>query len=496
MTNIVNRLTLRFKLIAFVALSIFLLVVVLGGVLSFSYFKDEKNKLAETLTQELSIVSYTMSAGLEFNDTKAVESDIDLLKNVKEFNEVRVFDHDGHVVSEEKFQGVAGNPNTFLVRAPIYNESNIQIGTVEATATSAYFMKNILAVISMVMLVTLLAIFFVILLAAFIIQNAIHRPFSLMIGQLKVGSEHALSAAQQMEASSQHLSQGANQQTNSLEETSSALEEMSSMTKHNADNAANASVLAAETKQHAEKGDNSMKEMQDSMKAIAESSEKVGKIIKTIEEIAFQTNLLALNAAVEAARAGEYGKGFAVVANEVRNLAQRASVAAKDTQQLIEDSQTRTREGAEISLKTGEVLVEIMTAARKVVDAVDEIAMASKEQAEGIIQITTSVSQAQQVIQQNAASAEKGASASKELTSQSENLKEIALSLQQIVQGEGSSLRQAGVPKHHSFTGASSHHSDTTNRTIVAQAQSSKGPKVLKPEEIIPFDDKEGFKDF
>jgi len=341
-------------------------------------------------------------------------------------------------------------------------------------------------VISIVLLVTLLVTIFIIFLAVFIINNVVHKPLATMISQLNEGSQQTLSAAQQVEASSQQLTQGATEQASSLEETSSALDEMASMTRQNADNAAKASLMAGETKLHAHKGNDSMKEMQGAMKAIGESGDKVGKIIKTIEEIAFQTNLLALNASVEAARAGEHGKGFAVVANEVRNLAQRASVAAKDTQQLIENSQARAKEGAEITLKTGEALGQIMLAAKKLAEAIDEIALASKEQADGITQITNAVSQADQVTQQNAASAEDSATASKDLTSQSESLKEIALSLQNIIRGESFSLRQI---KERAVQ-------ENFNVPSMELSDRAKGPKVLKPEDVIPFDDEKGFKDF
>jgi len=246
--------------------------------------------------------------------------------------------------------------------------------------------------------------------------------------------------------------------------------------------------MATEAKQHAEKGDVSMKEMQLSMRSIGESTDKVGVIVKTIEEIAFQTNILALNAAIEAAHAGEHGKGFAVVADEVRNLAQRASLAAKDTQSLIENSQTQSKEGAVITTKVSQSLGQIMDAAKKVADIVNEIALASKEQAEGINQVTHAITQMDQVTQQNAASAEESAAASEELASQAENLQEMVLGLQQIVNGgDVAKKRKTKEPKE-----ALRHFSQTN----FMMTKAAKGPKVLKPEEIIPFDDKGGFKEF
>ena len=148
---------------------------------------------------------------------------------------------------------------------------------------------------------------------------------------LKQGAEKVVSAASQVATSSQSLSQGATEQAASLEETSASMEEMASMTRKNAENAHQAATLVTGVAQQVEESNAALAGMVTSMSAIRESSNKVAKIIKTIDEIAFQTNILALNAAVEAARAGEAGMGFAVVADEVRNLAQRSAQAAKDT---------------------------------------------------------------------------------------------------------------------------------------------------------------------
>src|SRR5258708_25224821 len=154
------------------------------------------------------------------------------------------------------------------------------------------------------------------------------------------------------------------------------------------------------------------------MNDINTSSDKVSKIIKVIDEIAFQTNILALNAAVEAARAGEAGLGFAVVADEVRNLAQRSAQAARETAEKIEDSIRKSEHGVELNAKVGLSLHEIVDKARKVDTLVAEIAQACKEQTQGISQINLAVTQMDKVTQTNAASAEESASASNELAAQ------------------------------------------------------------------------------
>ena len=194
------------------------------------------------------------------------------------------------------------------------------------------------------------------------------------------------------------------------------------MTRRNAENAGHARQLVRETRTAAESGHNDMQQMTAAVAAIKTSSDQIASIIKTIDEIAFQTNILALNAAVEAARAGEAGAGFAVVAEEVRSLAQRSAVAARETAAKIEDAVQRTGEGVRISDKVGSVLEDIVSRIRRTDDLITEIATASAEQSTGLGQLNTAVSAMDHVTQGNAASAAETASSAQELFQQASEL--------------------------------------------------------------------------
>jgi methyl-accepting chemotaxis protein len=263
--------------------------------------------------------------------------------------------------------------------------------------------------------------------------------------ELAEGAEQVSSAAGQVSGSSQSLAQGASEQAASLEETSASSEEMASMTRKNAENSQQAAAFMNAVSQRVAEANRTLADMTTSMQEIGASSGKISKIIKVIDEIAFQTNILALNAAVEAARAGEAGMGFAVVADEVRNLAQRSAQAAKDTAALIEDSILKSGEG---SRKLGEVagsIQAITEGAGKVKTLVDEVEASSKEQAQGIEQISKAVAQMDEVTQRTAANAEESAAASEELNAQSQALKAVVEQLQALVgagSGHSTALRQ------------------------------------------------------
>lgn len=257
------------------------------------------------------------------------------------------------------------------------------------------------------------------------------------VKNMTLAAEEVASLAAQVSTVSQQLAQGAGEQASSLEETSSTLEEMAAMTRTNAANAKEANELADQARQAADAGDKSTAQLNETMAGINESSEKIGKIIKVIEEISFQTNLLALNAAVEAARAGEQGKGFAVVADEVRNLAQRAAKAAKETTGLIEDAVQRARQGKRVATDVGKSLGAIVGGATKVSDLINGISRATAEQAQGVEQVNIAVSQVDKVTQANAAGADQSASVAGKLAAQAQAFKDMVGDLAAVVGGVG-----------------------------------------------------------
>jgi methyl-accepting chemotaxis protein len=257
---------------------------------------------------------------------------------------------------------------------------------------------------------------------------------------LDQGATQTASAARQVSAASQTLSSGASEQAASVEETSASLEEISSMIRSTADNAEKAKALAGEAHAVAQAGANTMVEMTQAMAAIDKSSAEVAKIVKNIDEIAFQTNILALNAAVEAARAGEAGAGFAVVADEVRSLAQRSAAAAKETAEKIEAAIASSRNGSQSCDKVRESLTQIANKVSSTDSLVGEIATAAREQAQGIEQINTAITQMDQVTQSNSASAEESASAAEELDAQAASLKDMVGRLRQLVGGASTAV--------------------------------------------------------
>lgn len=257
--------------------------------------------------------------------------------------------------------------------------------------------------------------------------NRIIRSFNQVLGEINTAAEQVASGSRQVSDSSQALSQGSTEQAGSIEELTASMTEIASQTKQNALNANQANELALSVKNNAAQGNEQMKGMLKAMDEINQSSNNISKIIKVIDEIAFQTNILALNAAVEAARAGQHGKGFAVVAEEVRNLAARSANAAKETTSMIAGSMKKVEDGTRIANETADALNNIVEGVSRAADIVADIADASNEQATGIAQVNSGINQVSQVTQTISATAQQGAAASEELSSQAELLKNLVL---------------------------------------------------------------------
>lgn len=244
---------------------------------------------------------------------------------------------------------------------------------------------------------------------------------------LNIGTsaDQVAAGSEQIACGSQGLAQGATEQASSIEELTATVNEVSTHIKNNADNAMQANSLGKETGEVIEKSLNEMSKMLVAMEEISKSSEGIGRIIKTIDDIAFQTNILALNAAVEAARAGNAGKGFAVVADEVRNLAGKSALAANETTSLIENSLLAVKTGIALATATNDAVVEVGDKSKQVLQFIEEISDESQEQASASAQIVLGIEQISSVVQTNSATSEESAAASEELTSQASVLKKL-----------------------------------------------------------------------
>ncbi|MBI5282208.1 MAG: MCP four helix bundle domain-containing protein [Candidatus Solibacter usitatus] len=316
---------------------------------------------------------------------------------------------------------------------------SLQLKLLKESAVRADSLRSQSSFVSILLSCFLLAIGAV---AVFVVRG-ISRTLVQVVSELSEGAEQVSSAATQVSSSSQSLAQGSSEQAASLEETSASSEEINSMARKNSENSRMAADLMTQSQQKFVQANQSLDQSVVAMGEINTQSDKIAKIIKVIDEIAFQTNILALNAAVEAARAGEAGMGFAVVADEVRNLAQRCAQAAKDTATLIEESIAKSNDGKVKVDQVATAIRAVTEEAAKVKTLVDEVNLGSQEQTRGIEQVGKAITQMEQVTQKTAANAEESASAAEELTAQSEGLKDIVERLTAMVGGGEASNRHA-----------------------------------------------------
>jgi methyl-accepting chemotaxis protein len=268
-------------------------------------------------------------------------------------------------------------------------------------AVESGYRRNLIIMVSVMGLGLILGLIFTIV----FIQH-LNRSLIKLDQDLVERSRQVKLLADQLTQNSTALADGAFKSSESLQETSSALEQLSSMTKRNASNSFEADQLMQLASESVIRAQTSMDNVIEAMGEISSSGSEIGKIIKSIDDIAFQTNLLALNAAVEAARAGEAGAGFAVVAEEVRNLASRSADAAKNTANLIENTTRNINSGSQMVNFTAENFRVVTDHSNKVAQLIGEVAEASKEQSQGIEQISKAVNNLDRVTQANAASAQ------------------------------------------------------------------------------------------
>jgi methyl-accepting chemotaxis protein len=265
-----------------------------------------------------------------------------------------------------------------------------------------------------------------------------------IVDDLRSCADQTAAASGQVAQGAQSLADGTSQTAAALEETSASLEQMTALVRQSAQSSEAANGVSSQARSAGERGAQAMDELAKAIATIKANADQTAKIVKTIDEIAFQTNLLALNAAVEAARAGDAGKGFAVVAEEVRNLAQRAGEAARNTAQLIEQSVKAAEGGVALSGNVSAVVGEMTSASRKVNELAAEVAGSAKEIAQGIDQVTKAVRQMDQSTQGNAASAEENSAVGEEMSAQAQTLAELIVQLESLIRATGPARHVTG----------------------------------------------------
>jgi methyl-accepting chemotaxis protein len=268
-----------------------------------------------------------------------------------------------------------------------------------------------------------------------------------MVGETARGAQSVADTSAQIAQGNLDLSQRTEEQATTLQDAASSMEQLTSIVAQNAQSARKANELAATAADTAHKGSQVVDEVVNTMDQILDASKKIADIIGVIDGVAFQTNILALNAAVEAARAGEQGKGFAVVAAEVRSLAHRTTLAAKEIKALIDDSAQKVQAGANRVDAAGHTMVGVVVSVQKVSELIAEIAAASQEQSSRIGQVSTAVMQIDRVVQQNAALVEEATAATESMKEQADGLLEIVSRFQLDDSSASSLANTAAAPR-------------------------------------------------
>jgi len=254
------------------------------------------------------------------------------------------------------------------------------------------------------------------------------------VGDIRESSIKLTEISGVIEASSQNMARGSSTQASAMEETTAMLKEISDKTRKNTEVVQNAQKLMSDTSRLVTSTNESLNDLRKSMDDVNEASIRTGRIVRTIDDIAFQTNLLALNAAVEAARAGESGAGFAVVADEVRNLARKSAEASKNTQEIITHSIQNIKKSRELAISSDEAFSTFVKVTEKLLDYLNSITESSRDQNQGIAEIEKAIDDINSVIQHNAASSHEHATVSTELSGMSDDIQEFVKKLDRMVQ--------------------------------------------------------------